>query len=143
MVAAATGTECLARAEEQAPDLVLLDVGMPDMNGWEVARRLRRTGRERLAIVMLSALAPDKAHQLEHERLHDGYLMKPVHLRQLLEQMHILLDIEWTYDRASDPAPSLPLKSLAAMDVPPVDALARRQSAVQITQVARSAQTVR
>ncbi|HMK81371.1 MAG TPA: ATP-binding protein [Xanthobacteraceae bacterium] len=119
VVAAGTGTECLALAEARAPDLVLLDVGMPDINGWEVARRLRRTASERLAIVMLSALAPDKAHALEHERLHDGYLMKPVHLRQLLEQMHILLDIEWTYDRTIDPTPSLPLKSLAAMDIPP------------------------
>jgi signal transduction histidine kinase/CheY-like chemotaxis protein len=119
IVAASTGTECLALAEARPHDLVLLDVGMPDMNGWEVARRLRRTGSERVAIVMLSALAPDKAHELEHERLHDGYLMKPVHLRQLLEQMHLLLDIEWTYDKTSDIAPSLPLKSLAAMDIPP------------------------
>jgi signal transduction histidine kinase len=119
VVAAGTGSECLSLAEQHAPSLVLLDVGMPDLDGWEVARRLRRMGRERLAVVMLSALAPDKTRELEHERLHDGYLMKPVHLRQLLEQMHILLDIEWTYDKSRAPAPALPLNSLAALDVPP------------------------
>jgi signal transduction histidine kinase/ActR/RegA family two-component response regulator len=118
VIAAGTGLECLTLTERHAPSLVLLDVGMPDLDGWEVARRLRRTASERLAIVMLSALAPDKTRELEHERLHDGYLMKPVHLRQLLEQIHILLDIEWTYEKASELTPPLPLKSLIALDLP-------------------------
>ena len=113
-----SGAECLALAEQHQPNLILLDVSMPEMDGWEIARRLRLTGRERTAIVMLSALAPDQAQEVEPERLHDGYLMKPVDLRQLLDTIHVLLDIEWTYDSAVAALPSLPMKDLLVMDAP-------------------------
>jgi CheY-like chemotaxis protein len=112
------GAECLALADQHRPNLILLDVSMPEMDGWEIARRLRLTGRERTAIVMLSALAPDQAQEIEPERLHDGYLMKPVDLRQLLDTIHVLLDIEWTYDTAVAALPSLPMKDLLVMDAP-------------------------
>ena len=36
------GAECLALAEQNKPNLILLDIAMPEMDGWEVARRLRR-----------------------------------------------------------------------------------------------------
>ncbi len=74
---------------------------MPEMDGWELARRLRQPLHERPAIVMLSALTLDKNHELGHERLHDDYLMKPVDFRQLLEKIHTLLNIEWVYEEAS------------------------------------------
>jgi CheY-like chemotaxis protein/anti-sigma regulatory factor (Ser/Thr protein kinase) len=113
------GPECLALAEQHKPNLVLLDVSMPEMDGWEIARRLRLPGRERsTAIVMLSALAPDKDQETEPERLHDGYLMKPVDLRQLLDTIHVLLDVEWTYDTEPARAPSLPMKDLLLMEAP-------------------------
>jgi len=67
---------------------------------------------------MLSALEPDQAQEIEPERLHDGYLMKPVDLRQLLDTIHVLLDIEWTYDSALLTQPSLPMKDLLVMDAP-------------------------
>src|SRR5882757_2355602 len=120
---AENGVDCLALAEQHRPNLILLDVSMPEMDGWEIARRLRLTGRQRTAIVMLSALAPDQAQEIEPERLHDGYLMKPVDLRQLLDTIHVLLDIEWTYDTAVLTLPSLPMKDLLVMDAPAPDDL--------------------
>jgi CheY-like chemotaxis protein len=98
VLSASTGTECLTLADQRRPNLILLDIAMPEMDGWEVARRLRQTSRERAAIVILSANAIDPSRLLEGERLHDDYVMKPIDLRQLLKKMHALLNIEWTYE---------------------------------------------
>ena len=71
---------------------------MPEMDGWEVAQRLRRQPGKRAAILMLSANAIDPHHMLEAERLYDDTLMKPIDLRQLLKKIHSLVDIEWLYE---------------------------------------------
>ncbi|MPZ55256.1 MAG: response regulator [Rhizobiales bacterium] len=105
VVVTAGGAECLELAQKRKPNLILLDVSMPEMDGWEVARRLRQDMRERSAIVMLSALAIDKSRELGPDRMHDDYLMKPLDVRQLLEKIHTLLDIEWVYESVNVPAP--------------------------------------
>jgi signal transduction histidine kinase/CheY-like chemotaxis protein len=102
--AASSGAECLALAEAHRPKLILLDVAMPDMDGWEVGRELRRTRRERPAIIMLSAFAPDPKYKSEPNQVNDDYLIKPFDLRQLLGKIHALLDIEWLYDAKRDEA---------------------------------------
>ena len=65
---------------QHKPNLVLLDISMPDMDGWEIARRLRQASRERTAIVMVSANAIEPSRLLGRGRLHDDYLMKPIDL---------------------------------------------------------------
>jgi DNA-binding response OmpR family regulator len=69
---------------------------MPEMDGWEVADTLRRSIDDRPAIVMLSALTADKSAEVNPDRAYDHYLIKPINLRQLMEKLHALLDIEWT-----------------------------------------------
>jgi signal transduction histidine kinase/DNA-binding response OmpR family regulator/purine-cytosine permease-like protein len=116
LTTAANGTACLALVAERRPNLILLDISMPDMDGWAVARRLRQTLRERPAIIMLSALAMEEGRALESERLYDDYMIKPIDLRQLLEKFHTLLNIEWTtHDQLIEHAPLAPAstKSLA------------------------------
>jgi signal transduction histidine kinase/CheY-like chemotaxis protein len=118
VVGAATGRECLALAEQINPNLILLDIAMPEMDGWEVAQRLRRQPKKRAAILMLSANAIDPHHLLEAERLYDDTLMKPIELRQLLNKIHALLDIEWIYEiEAASQASSTP--SLSSSIPPP------------------------
>jgi signal transduction histidine kinase/CheY-like chemotaxis protein len=124
MLAASSGAECLALTERLKPNLILLDVAMPEMDGWEVARELRRiprerSARERPAIVMLSAFAPDPNHKAEPDPVHDDYLIKPFDLRQLLGKIHALLDIDWLYEldpRGAEPAP---IPTLASGAIPP------------------------
>jgi signal transduction histidine kinase/CheY-like chemotaxis protein len=106
VLAASTGRECLALAEQHRPNLVLLDIAMPEMDGWQVAQRLRRLARSRAAIVMLSANAVDESRLIETERLYDDYLMKPIDLRHLLKKIHALLDIEWIHEPAAAPLPT-------------------------------------
>jgi CheY-like chemotaxis protein len=108
VLTAANGTTCLALVGERRPNLILLDISMPDMDGWTVARQLRLTLRERPAIIMLSAITMDEERALDPERLYDDYMIKPIDLRQMLEKFHTLLNIEWTTcDDIVEPAPSV------------------------------------
>jgi signal transduction histidine kinase/CheY-like chemotaxis protein len=106
IVMAGNGRECLQVFEQSNPNLILLDIAMPKMDGWEAAQRLRRQPGRRPAILMLSANAIDPHHMLEAERLYDDTLMKPIDLRQLLKKIHALLDIEWIYETEVAPPPT-------------------------------------
>ena len=119
VVGAGSGRECLQTVEQLNPNLILLDIAMPEMDGWEVAQRLRRQPGKRAAILILSANAVDPHHLLDAERLYDDMLMKPIDLRQLLKKIHALLDIEWLYDTEAGRTPA-PRKSLAADALPAV-----------------------
>jgi CheY-like chemotaxis protein len=85
LVHAETGPQGLARARENRPDLILLDMGLPDMDGWEVARRLKSNSS--LADVPVIALT---AHAMKGDRERcldagcDDYLEKPINLRRLV-----------------------------------------------------------
>ena len=92
---AENGAACLAAATACNPNLILLDVSMPDMAGWTVARLLRQSKRERPAIIMLSAITLEKERLLEPDRAFDDYMIKPLDLRQLLEKFHTLLNVRW------------------------------------------------
>ncbi len=116
VMTAANGTACLELVNERRPNLILLDISMPDMDGWTVAQKLRQTSRERPAIIMLSAIAMEEERAADPHRLYDDYMIKPIDLRQMLEKFHTLLNIEWTTCdeiAGSAPTPSVPAKSLA------------------------------
>ena len=83
--AAGDGQDALARAAARRPDLILLDLSMPGLDGWEVARRVRRDPG--LAGVRILALT---AHAMRGDRERalaagcDGYLAKPYRPAELL-----------------------------------------------------------
>jgi DNA-binding response OmpR family regulator len=52
---ASSGEEALAAVEKEAPDLILLDLMMPGMTGWEVLRRLRDSSFSKIPVIVLSA----------------------------------------------------------------------------------------
>ena len=82
---AANGEEGLAALEEEAPDLILLDVLMPQVDGWEMLRRVQeRHGVGSIPVVMFSGQleAGDEAV----ERGAQGFVGKPFDLRELIEQ---------------------------------------------------------
>ena len=78
------GEEALALVEAEVPDLVLLDIGMPGMNGYEVARRLREHhGSDRLTIVALTGWGQEQDRRRSKEAGFDHHLTKPVELATL------------------------------------------------------------
>ena len=93
VVEAGSGAEALRVAGEQRPDLVLLDVNLPDMDGFEVCRRLRaQEGTLTVPIVHISAtFLSDRAEDLAYEGGADSYLTDPVEPAVLLATIHSLL----------------------------------------------------
>lgn len=85
VVEARTGTETLRLVREQQPDALLLDIVMPEVNGWEVARRLRADDVCRSTIIIaLTALAGSYDREQSFAAGCDDLLTKPVHPRTLL-----------------------------------------------------------
>jgi PAS domain S-box-containing protein len=85
---ATSGTVALEVARQFRPEVALLDVGMPGMDGYEVARRLRREPTLRqVLLVALTGWSKDEDRQRSREAGFDHHLVKPVDL----EQLHTLL----------------------------------------------------
>jgi CheY-like chemotaxis protein len=94
-VSASTGPEGIQRFDDDAPDLLLVDVQLPRKNGFEVLREIksRPTGKT-TPILLMSAVYSDhdqSSRTIELGALADGYLSKPFDLVQLLSQVRQLL----------------------------------------------------
>ncbi len=74
----ARGQDVLPKARETDPDLILLDVMMPEMDGWEVVRRLKEDGKTaRIPVVFLSARAQEEDRRRGRELGVAAYVSKP------------------------------------------------------------------
>lgn len=83
------GREGLALAREKKPDVVVLDVMMPQMDGWDVCRILRQNST--VPILMLTALGDEVDRILGLELGADDYLTKPFSSRELIARLKALL----------------------------------------------------
>src|SRR5438876_11438928 len=87
---ATNGEDALALAMSDAPDLVLLDLMLPRMSGWDVCRELRRKGID-VSVIMLTARG-EEADRVEGLELGaDDYVTKPFSLRELLARVRAVL----------------------------------------------------
>lgn len=101
IVAASNGTQGLAKALEERPDLILLDVMMPDMDGYEVTRRLRKNpATEAIPILMFTAKTQLDDKVTGFEVGADDYLTKPTHPTEL--QAHVRALLARTTQRKTD-----------------------------------------
>jgi DNA-binding response OmpR family regulator len=82
---AGDGITALARCEAFSPDVVLLDLMLPRMNGLEVARRLR--GQSEVAIIIISARSTDAEKVVGLEAGADDYMTKPFSSAELLARI--------------------------------------------------------
>jgi diguanylate cyclase (GGDEF)-like protein len=104
---AADGEEALVKAEEIRPDLVLLDVMMPRVDGFEVAQRLRRNPRtSNTSIIMLTAKALSSDKVLGLTSGADDYIIKP------FDPIELLARVKTTLRRARDMRSLSPLTGL-------------------------------
>ncbi len=93
VVIAGDGEEGLALAREERPDLVLLDVMMPKMNGLDVAAAMRSDATtEGIPIIMLSAKAQASDVQAGLDLGVDDYVTKPFDPLELLDRVGAILD---------------------------------------------------
>jgi CheY-like chemotaxis protein len=76
---APNGREALRQASAHPPDVILLDIGLPDLDGCEVARRLRLTpGLEGTRLVAMTGYAQEEHRRATHEAGFNAHLVKPV-----------------------------------------------------------------
>jgi DNA-binding response OmpR family regulator len=93
-ITAASGREGLAKLRADKPDLVLLDVMMPGMSGYEVCREIRADpGTALLPVVMVTALDPETERVKGIEAGADDFLAKPINQPELLARVKSLLRI--------------------------------------------------
>jgi DNA-binding response OmpR family regulator len=83
-----TGMDALLALSEEVPDLMLLDISLPDITGWELLRSLAPRDRERVPVVVFSAspLAPPRLEQFKPA----GVLQKPFPIEALLRLVNDL-----------------------------------------------------
>ena len=119
VITADDGPSCLEAAAHSTPDIVLLDISMPGMSGWDVARRLREDGISHAPIVMISANAREDQQRKVAAPFHDGYLMKPIQLATMLDTIKTLLNLRWVYDQQAKPVNAGMPTSLRPDEIPP------------------------
>ncbi|WOS66248.1 hybrid sensor histidine kinase/response regulator [Sinorhizobium fredii] len=94
VLTAANGADCLALLEGTRPDLFLIDISMPGMNGWELVTRLREAGQTAPAIMLSANIGDGTAAGVIG---HNDTLAKPFGVRQLTDKLAIHLGLEWIH----------------------------------------------
>jgi CheY-like chemotaxis protein len=83
---AVTGLQAIAMARRLHPDVIVMDLGLPGMDGWEATRQLKQHAEtHHIPIIALSAHALDRDEDRAREAGSDLYLRKPCHPSDLLE----------------------------------------------------------
>ncbi len=90
VVAASNGEEAIETFQTQVPDLIILDIMMPGLNGIEVCKLLRESHRD-LPVLMLTALGSLEDKLTGFNNGADDYLVKPFHFKELLARIEALL----------------------------------------------------
>jgi two-component system, cell cycle response regulator DivK len=89
------GAEGLAMAEGHDVDLILLDINLPDIDGYEVARKLRKSGKTGLAYVPIIAITANALKGDAERALEAGcdvYMSKPINIRELWARVEAFVE---------------------------------------------------
>lgn len=92
VLTAEDGHSGIKLAHEGAPELILLDVNLPDIDGWEVTRQLKQDATtQHIPIIALTAHAMAEDHELAIKKGCDDYDVKPIDFPRLLKKIEALL----------------------------------------------------
>ena len=91
VIEAGNGVECLERVEESEPDLLILDVHMPVLNGFDALRLLRKRAHDSLPVIILSGRGDLSDVRKGWKRGADIYLTKPVRVGAVVAAVRWLL----------------------------------------------------
>src|SRR5262249_5226841 len=92
VVTALDGVEALEMAKKEHPELIVLDIGMPRLDGWEVCRRLKSSEETKgIPIIILTAYAQTSDQKKGAQLGADRFITKPCDLTYLVEEINTLL----------------------------------------------------
>jgi signal transduction histidine kinase/CheY-like chemotaxis protein len=103
---AASGTECLEALRDAVPDAILLDITMDDMDGWQTALEVRRSGHAGVPIIMVSANLFDNRPALLAEHRCQAFVGKPILESELLATLQQHVGLRWALPAAAAPLPA-------------------------------------
>jgi predicted ATPase/signal transduction histidine kinase/FixJ family two-component response regulator len=107
LIKAEGGESALQLALEHRPSLILMDLAMPGLDGYEATRRLRQMPELDKVVILASSANVSAAEQQKGAHAGwDDFLPKPVQADVLVEKIAHLLGIEWTYEKAKAAAPT-------------------------------------
>jgi len=108
IIPAANGMEALAQIAEKHPDLILLDIMMPKMSGFEVCRQLKADPKTRdIQVIMVTALNEVGDHERAVDCGTDEFLTKPVNRVELITRVKSLLRVRHLKNELSQAMQSL------------------------------------
>jgi CheY-like chemotaxis protein len=89
-----TGKDCLGRVEKEKPDLILLDIMMPGLDGWEVSKTLKSKKETKdIPIVMLTVRVSEDSVEKTFKFAHaDGHIGKPIITEKMLQTIKWVLE---------------------------------------------------
>ncbi|MEM0448681.1 MAG: DUF835 domain-containing protein [Methanomassiliicoccales archaeon] len=94
-ITASGGREAIEKAKTESPDLILLDINMPDIDGWSVLRNLKETGlTQRIKVMMLTAYTDIGTDIFGLQDVVSGYIRKPFSNTELSEKIKEILEAE-------------------------------------------------
>jgi two-component system cell cycle response regulator len=92
VVTAVNGLEAMAKVEQESPDLILLDIMMPKMSGFEVCKRIKADPKTRdIIVVMVTALNEPSDIERAAECGTDDYISKPIERKAMVNLVRSLL----------------------------------------------------
>lgn len=113
VASAATGEEALAKLASEKPDLVLLDVMMPGLSGYDVCQRIRADpATALLPVVLVTSLDPEKERIKGIEAGADDFLSKPINQPELFARVRSLLRVKKLQDEVQRHAEALKVSNL-------------------------------
>ncbi|NER96526.1 MAG: response regulator, partial [Symploca sp. SIO1B1] len=100
---ASNGEEGLEEAQRFVPDLVVIDLVMPGMNGWSLARRLRQLPQLQQTILIACSASVSEFDQLQSREVgcHD-FLPKPIQVEDLFIKIQDYLELSWVYNSSKE-----------------------------------------
>ncbi|MBD1938262.1 hybrid sensor histidine kinase/response regulator [Microcoleus sp. FACHB-68] len=129
---ATNGHECLEKTMQFQPDLILTDLVMPVMDGFEATRRIRKSPElAKIIVIATSASVFDFEQQKSWDAGCDDFLLKPIRSEELLEKLQRHLKLEWVYEETPDEKPKKAenvqdsgLNNEGSMVIPPAEEIA-------------------
>jgi CheY-like chemotaxis protein len=121
---AGSGTDAIEQAKTRRPNIVLLDVNMPDMDGYETAQCFRRNKLfDRVRLVAVCDTLTEDNQTMCQQSGFNGHTLKPVHINHLLSTIQEQTSLKWIYEEDTSLKPEKQEEKKQAFITPPLEIL--------------------
>ncbi|MBF0225160.1 MAG: response regulator [Desulfobacterales bacterium] len=115
------GNDCLNKVFNFCPDIIFMDIFMPNMNGFEAAEEIRKSNKLNTVKIIACSASVSLSHQeILPNRGLDDFITKPIELNELLKKMEYHLNITWIIDNPKEDKPNIKSDNEPS-DIPPLE----------------------